>query len=108
MLVDEALWQEQKRFMLRHLRHFGYGSRSFFKMIEEECVHLVSFIEKSMGDKDFVIMNLEKMFNVSVLNSLWRVIAGVRYSPEASKMKTLQSITADLLRTIHMVGAPFR
>lgn len=108
MLVDEALWQEQKRFMMRHLKHFGYGSRSFFQMIEEECVHLVSFIEKSMGHKNSVVMNLEKMFNVSVLNSLWRVIAGVRYSPETSKMKTLQSLTADLLRTVHMVGAPFR
>lgn len=108
MLSDEALWQEQKRFMLRYLKHFGYGSRSFYQMIEEECVHLVNFIEKSMGDQNSVVMNLEKMFNVSVLNSLWRVLAGMRYSPEASKMKTLQTLTADLFRAVHMVGAPFR
>lgn len=71
-------------------------------------MHLVNFIEKSMGDQNSVVMNLEKMFNVSVLNSLWRVLAGMRYSPEASKMKTLQTLTADLFRAVHMVGAPFR
>ncbi|XP_066260032.1 probable cytochrome P450 303a1 [Euwallacea similis] len=107
ILTDREFWQEQKKFVLRHLKEFGYGTGNMSELIQGETLHLLKYIDKSIGEKDSTIFNMESMFSVSVLNSLWLMLAGVRYSPEQSEMKKLQKIMSDLFKIIHMIGAPF-
>ncbi|KAL1501289.1 hypothetical protein ABEB36_006637 [Hypothenemus hampei] len=98
---------EQRRFLVRHLKEFGFGTKNMSILVEEEVSHLIDFIYKSMDGTDSVVFNMESLFSVSILNTIWKMIAGVRYSPEDDKMKTLQKMLSDLFKIIHMIGAAF-
>lgn len=108
-MTDEDLWVEQRRFVLRHLREFGYGRSTMSSNVEEEAIEMVSlFKEKiSKGKKGGVIVEMNEAFGVFVLNTLWKMLAGLRYDPEDKEMKQLQVLLDDLFRSISMVGALF-
>lgn len=48
--MDERLWIEQRRFVLRHLREFGFGRTSMATIIEDEAVKLVEHFKKLLRD----------------------------------------------------------
>lgn len=107
LLTDEDFWQEQRRFVLRHLRDMGFGRSGMGALIEVEAEDLVKTIIKKMTDKNSVTLQMEDIFGVSVLNTLWMMMAGIRYNPEDSEMKTLQKLLSNLFTHIDMVGCPF-
>lgn len=106
-MTDEGFWQEQRRFLLRHLREFGFGRRNMSSLIEDETAHLRDYIYKSMNNNGSVIFNMETLFNVYILNTLWKMMAGVRYGPEDKEMKQLQGIISRLFAAVSMHGAAF-
>lgn len=107
ILVDEEFWHEQRRFFLRQLREFGFGTRNMSKLIEEEVSELVAHIENSIKFDDTNIFRVDTLFSVHILNTLWRMMAGVRYPAQDKKMRELQSILKELLTSISMTGASF-
>lgn len=50
IVVDERLWVEQRRFVLRHLREFGFGRTSMATIIEDEALKLVEHFKKLLRD----------------------------------------------------------
>lgn len=61
--TDGALWHDQRRFMLRHLRDFGFGRRfdELESEINEELVQFVDFLRngpKYDFEKVFVLTHL--------------------------------------------------
>lgn len=48
--MDERLWVEQRRFVLRHLREFGFGRTSMATIIEDEALKLVEHFKKLLRD----------------------------------------------------------
>jgi len=55
------LWQENRRFALRHLRDFGFGKTSMEGLIHEECKECVETIQKELDKtKDSVIFMHDK------------------------------------------------
>lgn len=50
---------------------------------------------------------MKDVFGVSVLNTLWTMMANNRYNPEDKEMKTLQGLLSELFTHIDMVGASF-
>lgn len=107
LLVDEDFWQEQRRFLLRHLREFGFGRKSMSLLIEDETRELVGYVLQKIQDRDSVVFEMTSFFNVPVLNTLWRMLAGSRYNKEDAKMAELISILTQLFGAVSMVGAPF-
>ncbi|KAJ8922410.1 hypothetical protein NQ315_004356 [Exocentrus adspersus] len=107
LLVDETFWHEQRRFSLRQLREFGFGRRNMSTLIQEETQELVNYIFKSIHHRDSIIFEMTTLFNVHVLNTLWSMMAGVRYKHDDAKMKELQAILTELFGTVSMVGATF-
>lgn len=113
LLTDEEFWQEQRRFVLRHLREFGFGRRTMANLIEVEASAIVDeFTMKVMDDNNNndskgEIVEMENAFCVYVLNTLWSMLAGIRYSPEDKELKQLQELLTELFANIDMVGAPF-
>jgi len=67
-------WQEQRRFVLQTLRDLGFGKASNEELIMEECNELCDRLEKTKGQP----IDLRFEFNISVVNSLWRIITGER------------------------------
>lgn len=49
LLTDEEFWVEQRRFVLRHLRDFGFGRRTMAELVEHEAEHLVNYFKEKVG-----------------------------------------------------------
>lgn len=182
IVVDERLWVEQRRFVLRHLREFGFGRTSMATIIEDEALKLVEHFKKLLRDgfnyeiadvrkssmnnnntgqiyklhkdsksnpnktklsdefniienqipsrkswtvadlymkaEDYaevrrvsqstgMIIPMHDVFGVTVLNTLWKMMAGRRYDTGDKELTHLQRILTKLLREIDMIGAPF-
>ncbi|KAG8224269.1 hypothetical protein J437_LFUL005075, partial [Ladona fulva] len=96
IFTDGEEWKEQRRFALRNLRDLGFGKRSMESMIREEALELVSRLTE-MGKKAGTEgVDMERVFTIPVLNSLWSIMTGQRYSQEDEKLKKF----TDLLMTV--------
>jgi len=110
LLTDEEFWVEQRRFVLRHLREFGFGKRTMAELVQEEAVQLVEdFKEKITKSKNGngEVFEMRDAFSVGVLNTLWSMMASKRYNADDIELKNLQALLTELFANIDMVGALF-
>lgn len=78
-------------------------------LTEDEAAALVETFDKRVGKngKTGVLIEMSDAFNVNVLNTLWSMLAGIRYNPEEKGLKDLQGLLTELFANIDMVGALF-
>ncbi|KAK6627540.1 hypothetical protein RUM44_010018 [Polyplax serrata] len=106
LLTDEEFWHEQRKFVLRHLREFGFGRRTMSGLVEDEASELVKYFKARVAEGNN-ILPMRDAFGVYVLNTLWSMLAGIRYSPEDLELKKLQNLLTELFANIDMVGCAF-
>ncbi|KAK7864643.1 hypothetical protein R5R35_012415 [Gryllus longicercus] len=111
LLTDEEFWQEQRRFILRHLREFGFGRRTMSELIEGEARELVLSLRQQVTSPSNggsgALVSMHNLFGVFVLNTLWSMMAGIRYSADDIELKKLQNLLTELFTNIDMVGCLF-
>lgn len=109
LLTDSELWKEQRRFSIRHLRDFGFGRRDMSIMIEEETANMVGYLKRliSSSETQKIECDMENIFNIHVLNTLWTMLAGIRYDSDDEELKHLQELLSQLFQRAHMFGALF-
>nr|CAD7588588.1 unnamed protein product [Timema genevievae] len=109
LLTDAEFWQEQRRFVLRHLREFGFGRRTMGELIEAEAGQMVRMFREKLRDSPGpgAVVSMHDVFGVYVLNTLWSMMAGIRYSPDDLELKKLQGLLTELFTKIDMVGCMF-
>ena len=74
----ERTWTEQRRFTLKTLKEFGFGKSGMEEIISEELNEFIPFLlEESKNNGSILVMNL---FNISILNIIWRIVNGSRYN----------------------------
>lgn len=79
MFVMGDLWQEHRRFTMRHLRDLGFGKTSIEDQMTEELNDLIKDIENDSKSAPNKVVSLKNVFQVSVQNILWAIIAGIHY-----------------------------
>jgi len=79
MFTDGELWQEQRRFSMRHLRDLGFGKASIEGDMLNEVDDLVKEIREEAESNSDNIVDFKGTFNVSVVNILWAIIGGKRF-----------------------------
>ena len=78
------LWREQRRFILRNLKDFGFGQTQGEKFIKEEASFMVEYLtECSKQDENFLIHDC---FNVFVTNVIWQIVGGKRCYENSNEM----------------------
>ena len=85
---DGQLWQEQRRFALKHLKDFGFGKAGLEGVIQEEAEEIVKYL----GQFDQQDFRMNTVFGVPVINILWTIVAGRRFQlddPRVERMMTL-------------------
>ena len=86
-------WKDQKRFVLKTLRDYGFGRKSEENIREEAQTLIRHFIEQNTEEKDFLI---ESNFNISVVNVIWKMVANRTFaldSPDGLEfVRTLEEI----------------
>ncbi|XP_063241155.1 methyl farnesoate epoxidase-like [Bacillus rossius redtenbacheri] len=80
---DGPFWTEQRRFALRHLRDFGFGKTSMDNIMHEEVDELSKVLLTSE------IHPVSRMFNQAIVNLLWTIVAGRRFSYEDSQFQEI-------------------
>nr|CAD7437819.1 unnamed protein product [Timema bartmani] len=112
MFTEPDLWIEQKRFMLRHLRDFGFARRyqpneAFMK---EEVHSMVTLLQGASTLKDKEVFRdgeakLPNLFFSATVNCLWYLFAGEHYSPSGlSKVRQMSDSAACFARSVDPIG----
>ena len=104
---SSPFWKDQKRFVLKSLRDYGFGKKSEQNILEESKT-LVNFISSKIESKeDFFIKDI---FNIPVVNVIWRMVANRTFQMEGSEgrmfVKTLDEILSkrDMKTAIPIIG----
>lgn len=76
MFVAEDFWKEQRRFTTRHLRDLGFGKTSIEDQMMDEVGDLIKDIEHSIQSSPDRVVDMKGIFQISVQNILWAIVAG--------------------------------
>ncbi|KAL0822559.1 hypothetical protein ABMA28_004601 [Loxostege sticticalis] len=96
---DGLHWNKTRRVALKFLKGFGYGSRQMELHIAEECQALVEKLKKT---HEPVLVN--SMFDISIINIVWRFVAGKRYELDDERLKKLCDLITRCFRVADMSG----
>jgi len=101
---DGESWKNQRRFILKTLKDFGFGKKSLEGVLVEEADKMGEFFREKNG-KPILVQNL---FNVAILNVLWVIVANHRYDlsdPKAQHLVKLitESIQVENLRFLFAI-----
>ncbi len=77
MFAVGSLWQEHRRFTVRHLRDLGFGKTSIEDQMMEEVGDLLKDIESCLKSNPNRVVDFRGTFQVSVQNILWALVAGL-------------------------------
>lgn len=78
-------WTEQRRFTLKSLRDFGFGKKSMETIVYDEINELIDNFKTVVGKP----MQTQNKFNAAVLNALWTMVTGQRYSHDDPLLQNL-------------------
>ncbi|XP_059489585.1 probable cytochrome P450 303a1 [Neocloeon triangulifer] len=110
LLTDDDFWREQRRFLMRHLKDFGLGKSSQMESIIMREVHALTDYFKTAISNTIdgkATLPLHDAFGVSMLNTIWAMLAGIRYDPDDVELRKLQKILADMFASMDMTGCLF-
>lgn len=80
------LWDENRRFTMRHLRELGMGKSALEVIVIDEIADFIQHnVEPNVGRDLELVMNV----NVAVVNIIWRIIAGHRMEHGDEQIKSL-------------------
>jgi len=77
-------WKTNRRFLLQHLRNSGMGKSFLENSMITETGMLADYIEKNYLDKP---SDFGRCVNVSILNVIWLMVAGIRYDADDETMQ---------------------
>ena len=82
-LSQGETWKQQRRFTVKTLGDFGFGKSSVEELVWEEaekfCESLSSRVEKPV--------QVSGLFNISMLNILWRITTGDTFAYDDHRIK---------------------
>lgn len=108
MLTDGELWVDQRRFVVRHLKEFGFARRGMVDMIQTEAQHMLADYRQIVNNQNGkALIPMQDAFNSYVLNTLWCMMTGTRYERGNLKLKQLQKLLHTLILNLDMMGALF-
>jgi hypothetical protein len=73
---------------MKNLRDFGFGKRmSMESVLEEE----ISTLTRTMDEyaSTGAVLSMHHLFNLSVLNVLWSMVAGIRFSHDDIRLRRM-------------------
>lgn len=93
-----------RRFTIRTLRDFGFGKfKSQEGVMIEELNELMNGLN-TIIDKANGIVPMKQFFTISVLNILWSLLTGTRFSHDDEKLKRFNQSASKLVQSTPIGG----
>ena len=92
--IQGRYWKEQRRYLLRNLRDFGFGKSSMEDTFHEEVQKLIDHLKSKSGK----VMTLNRVMNISILNALWYILVGEKLQLDDPKLENMLEAFDNLLR----------
>ncbi|XP_042870717.1 cytochrome P450 2L1-like [Penaeus japonicus] len=86
--TNGLLWQNNRRFTLRHLRDLGMGKTRLEEAIQHEAVCLVEDFARHTGRPG----PLPWSINVAVVNVIWQMVASIRYDVDDAEVQEFNKL----------------
>lgn len=100
VFTDGHLWEEQRTFTVKTLKHLGMGKTNVIEYIQNEASELVKGLEKKIGEEMF----MQNAFDISVLNVMWSLLKGERFDLDDKNVAELMKSIHDCFKIIDMSG----
>jgi methyl farnesoate epoxidase/farnesoate epoxidase len=102
--AEDNVWKESRRFVHRTLRDFGFGKqRTQDERAHEELASLFEHIECIVDPKTRVLA-MHHIFSVSVLNLIWRMVAGERFEYDDTKFHEILNVMEEVSKQYSLAG----
>jgi len=102
MFTNGPEWVEQRRFVLKTLRDFGFGKSTMEELINEEISKAMDFLREVAGPKP---VQLFSKFNIFIVNSLWALISGESLDYADPKLQNLILKINAMMTSVSTIGA---
>lgn len=86
------VWRTQRRFTLRTLKDLGFGRNTLEPIMQEELEELLQLFQQQKGQK----IDIGLVFNRSIINIIWAITIGKRYSLGDKKLEGLVEKVNDM------------
>ena len=90
-----SYWKEQRRFLLRNLRDFGFGKSEMEDAMLDEVEKLSAELHKDIG----MPKSLGNKLNLSILNALWAILVGENLPLNDPKLLQIVESVNEFIRT---------
>ncbi|CAG7816358.1 unnamed protein product [Allacma fusca] len=104
IFINDEPYKKIKNFTVRNLKDFGFGKKQTMEAaVEEELLQFLDYFQEK-SKRSGGVVHMEHAFTLPVLNILWNMVAGSRFSYEDQKLKTLISDVEELSRSFDIGG----
>lgn len=95
------VWEQQRRFVLRQLRDFGFAKSSMESITMEEVNEMIDRLAKFKGKP---VENMRNELSLATVNALWSIVAGTRYSQTDRKLRDItKQLTGYNTKTVNIL-----
>uniref|UniRef100_A0A1B6CZU1 Cytochrome P450 n=1 Tax=Clastoptera arizonana TaxID=38151 RepID=A0A1B6CZU1_9HEMI len=101
VFTDGAFGFEQRKFFLKHVRELGFGRSVMEDNITKETTQFISLLNKKFMEGP---VSFPKTVEIFIVNNLWRMLAGKRFSETDRKLDHLLSLIHEAFKLQDMSG----
>ncbi len=94
ILSNGNYWRQQRRYVLKNLKDFGFGKSSMEDSLNEDVQKLLEHFKPQVGQP----LSLNRMFNISILNALWNILVGEKLPLDDPKLHKTVELLDEFLR----------
>ncbi|XP_011299259.1 probable cytochrome P450 303a1 isoform X1 [Fopius arisanus] len=103
LFIDGPAWAQTRKSTMKHLRSFGFGQKTMENYLEVEAEALVTHLQREV-ERLQKPLRLQEIFDVTVLNTLWMMIAGYRFTYDDSRLNHILSVVHEAFRSSDTLG----
>ncbi|XP_021944917.1 cytochrome P450 2D10 [Folsomia candida] len=97
-------WKTVRRFSIQNLRQFGFGKKKTMEgVMLEEAKELISRT-KEKAQQNGGILTVDMFFSLSIINALWAMVTGTRFSHDNPRLLHALKLNSDLFKATTFVG----
>ena len=105
MFAEGKFWHDQRTFVVNHLKDMGFGRTNIESQMLAEVQDFLGEIHRRAKSNPCGVVEFSSLFNVSVVNILWAMVAGERFKRTDARFLSLLSNIQSLFRVSNQLRA---